>query len=143
MSILQRLFPLDHIIHTIKRFPLSIVSAIILFVTALIQIHNPFNPDQESLGKIMALCVCGFFWFGGVRLFAERHEFTTLKHVFLNTIGFLSLLSILALTDQWMFHWMFITPTLVLVLMICPYICLLYTSPSPRDQRGSRMPSSA
>ena len=24
-----------------------------------------------------------------------------------------------------------------------PYNCLLYTSPSPRDQRGSRMPSSA
>ena len=24
-----------------------------------------------------------------------------------------------------------------------PTICLLYTSPSPRDQRGSRMPSSA
>ena len=24
-----------------------------------------------------------------------------------------------------------------------PYLCLLYTSPSPRDQRGSRMPSSA
>ena len=24
-----------------------------------------------------------------------------------------------------------------------PLICLLYTSPSPRDQRGSRMPSSA
>ena len=23
------------------------------------------------------------------------------------------------------------------------FICLLYTSPSPRDQRGSRMPSSA
>ena len=26
---------------------------------------------------------------------------------------------------------------------IYPYSCLLYTSPSPRDQRGSRMPSSA
>ena len=25
----------------------------------------------------------------------------------------------------------------------CTYACLLYTSPSPRDQRGSRMPSSA
>ena len=24
-----------------------------------------------------------------------------------------------------------------------PLICLLYTTPSPRDQRGSRMPSSA
>ena len=26
---------------------------------------------------------------------------------------------------------------------ICAGFCLLYTSPSPRDQRGSRMPSSA
>ena len=25
----------------------------------------------------------------------------------------------------------------------CHHTCLLYTSPSPRDQRGSRMPSSA
>ena len=29
------------------------------------------------------------------------------------------------------------------VLLVRPYTCLLYTSPSPRDQRGSRMPSSA
>ena len=27
--------------------------------------------------------------------------------------------------------------------MSCTWTCLLYTSPSPRDQRGSRMPSSA
>ena len=29
------------------------------------------------------------------------------------------------------------------LLFIEPRICLLYTSPSPRDQRGARMPSSA
>ena len=29
------------------------------------------------------------------------------------------------------------------VLLFGGNICLLYTSPSPRDQRGSRMPSSA
>ena len=29
------------------------------------------------------------------------------------------------------------------MLMTGDYFCLLYTSPSPRDQRGSRMPSSA
>ena len=29
------------------------------------------------------------------------------------------------------------------VVMSIPISCLLYTSPSPRDQRGSRMPSSA
>ena len=33
---------------------------------------------------------------------------------------------------------------LLLLLLRCLYHpCLLYTSPSPRDQRGSRMPSSA
>ena len=30
-----------------------------------------------------------------------------------------------------------------LFVMICPMSCLLYTSPSPRDISGSRMPSSA
>ena len=29
------------------------------------------------------------------------------------------------------------------ITMYRDYLCLLYTSPSPRDQRGSRMPSSA
>ena len=33
--------------------------------------------------------------------------------------------------------------TRLLVAGTWPYACLLYTSPSPRDQRGSRMPSSA
>ena len=34
-------------------------------------------------------------------------------------------------------------PDLIVLDVKMPDICLLYTSPSPRDQRGSRMPSSA
>ena len=34
-------------------------------------------------------------------------------------------------------------PTNAVELQALSSICLLYTSPSPRDQRGSRMPSSA
>ena len=30
-----------------------------------------------------------------------------------------------------------------LLIRVRNFVCLLYTSPSPRDQRGSRMPSSA
>ena len=41
----------------------------------------------------------------------------------------------------------FMVPLKILLLtafmVTLPYTCLLYTSPSPRDQRGSRMPSSA
>ena len=38
-----------------------------------------------------------------------------------------------------------IVPTIIafMFLIFGLYICLLYTSPSPRDQSGSRMPSSA
>ena len=34
-------------------------------------------------------------------------------------------------------------PNMALELGVIVFVCLLYTSPSPRDQRGSRMPSSA
>ena len=34
-------------------------------------------------------------------------------------------------------------PDLCMDILDFNYTCLLYTSPSPRDQRGSRMPSSA
>ena len=42
-------------------------------------------------------------------------------------------------------HWAFAMVLLVMVagLTLVSSTCLLYTSPSPRDQRGSRMPSSA
>ena len=36
-----------------------------------------------------------------------------------------------------------VTPETLTAVSLIPLVCLLYTSPSPRDQRGSRMPSSA
>ena len=46
--------------------------------------------------------------------------------------------------------WLRFFPVLFSILAVVPFLllcrrlnCLLYTSPSPRDQRGSRMPSSA
>ena len=35
-----------------------------------------------------------------------------------------------------------VLPVMLIVLVLC-FTCLLYTSPSPRDISGSRMPSSA
>ena len=34
-------------------------------------------------------------------------------------------------------------PMMIMYITGTSSLCLLYTSPSPRDQRGSRMPSSA
>ena len=40
-------------------------------------------------------------------------------------------------------HFLIPIAVLIFLLVYMRYTCLLYTSPSPRDQRGSRMPSSA
>ena len=40
-------------------------------------------------------------------------------------------------------HWPFSCQTFTVSLLVVPKVCLLYTSPSPRDKRQSRMPSSA
>ena len=50
------------------------------------------------------------------------------------------------LSEKRGFKWL--VPTFYILFLMLPIywlinICLLYTSPSPRDQRGSRMPSSA
>ena len=39
--------------------------------------------------------------------------------------------------------WQLVPTGIAIYLQDPGYACLLYTSPSPRDQRGSRMPSSA
>ena len=41
------------------------------------------------------------------------------------------------------FEYFFVSQFEAGIMLTGTEICLLYTSPSPRDQRGSRMPSSA
>ena len=46
--------------------------------------------------------------------------------------------------DEFDFEWcLSVEDVRALYNIICYSICLLYTSPSPRDKRQSRMPSSA
>ena len=42
-----------------------------------------------------------------------------------------------------LFHWVIVVLILVMAYLGLTMGCLLYTSPSPRDKRQSRMPSSA
>ena len=48
-----------------------------------------------------------------------------------NVVGFKYSILLQYFTDEYYYYYYYY------------YYCLLYTSPSPRDQRGSRMPSSA
>ena len=86
--------------------------------------------------------VVGFFWYGNmgfgkkwmkVNGFTEESLAGANMGVIFGLSYFFGVMISLALSG------VVIHQTSVLQVMIC----LLYTSPSPRDQRGSRMPSSA
>ena len=59
-------------------------------------------------------------------------------NMFMVTILFVGMLSVLGMRREVMPEF-----ELEIILVQVPYPCLLYTSPSPRDKRQSRMPSSA
>ena len=58
-----------------------------------------------------------------------------IKHIDLSHLGFVTFTKIDTTRD--------LRIAKVYYSVLNPTSCLLYTSPSPRDQRGSRMPSSA
>ena len=74
--------------------------------------------------------------------------FTSLLAIAFVLWGFLnqvSLASSASSAQSWVilnFGWFFVLTSSLFVVFVL-WLCLLYTSPSPRDQRGSRMPSSA
>ena len=78
-------------------------------------------------------CECEFSVKVGSFMFRSRHSvrgwfLAAEEHIALNATGRYDVDSIQSLADRHGFAYT---------------TCLLYTSPSPRDQRGSRMPSSA
>ena len=72
---------------------------------------------------------------GGVNVLAVDPRLV-LDVLFASSIGFLLFSRVNEQRTLWLLRgWLF--------LVAMAWFCLLYTSPSPRDQRGSRMPSSA
>ena len=64
------------------------------------------------------------------------YDATMMEHIFDNRIFQLFVQNTYTVMDNTVL-------TAVPLFLFMGYFCLLYTSPSPRDQRGSRMPSSA
>ena len=91
--------------------------------------HN--RPTRPNL-RIVEACVNGY-------KFIKAHfnlllQWSILPIIF-NIANFLAI-EWMQVTDDGMLRFLYTLPAAFM-------FCLLYTSPSPRDQRGSRMPSSA
>ena len=88
------------------------------------------NPIRRKYYPVYILLVCGLFLFASLFL------------TFIDFIPTLIILVLLAALLLFLNNKFKINQGEV-ISNVLPYICLLYTSPSPRDAHESRMPSSA
>lgn len=121
---IAKLFSIDELFQTIKRFPLSVACTVGLALIFLSEIHDAHIFDDGSMGRLCALFSSGFLWFGAVRLIAESQSLSMKKESVIGLSFFL--LGVLCLfvfdTAQWYLHLWFIYPALILFVMISPFL---------------------
>ena len=141
----------------------------ILLIFAVVAIKNGKRKLHERLNTLAIACSVIFLLmyvayhmtsnstpYGGEGIIKYVYYFILISHILLSIviIPFVLITLMRAKLGQFKQHkkmakitfplWLYVAITGVIVyVMISPYYCLLYTSPSPRDMRRSRMPSSA
>ena len=109
--------------------------------------HAQLTGDSLKLSRLAAETDAEFIVFCGVHFMAEVADIVTFgkRTVVLPDLAAGCSMADMANLAKVRKCWAELSEILDPDEMVTPvtYICLLYTSPSPRDQRGSRMPSSA
>jgi|GEM_PF-3410802 len=122
---LKRFLDVSEFSHTIKRFPVCFVFAIITFVITFIEI-NVLNLPKDIFGRALLFCICGFFYACNMRIIFDSGA---LKHKLYKTIliAGLCLYGILVLVlskdspNTWVMLSHFVVANFI-VLFIAPYI---------------------
>ena len=100
-------------------------------------VWNEFTNDARVLKEAETLSAAGY---DVVVCALRRDKKTSKRSLVSNTI---KVERVYLPSGELIFNWLFFKPLRPLPLFISRAICLLYTSPSPRDRTRSRMPSSA
>lgn len=123
-NLFQKIFPLEHIILTVRRFALSVICALGMFTIWVSGLHNLWNLNehQELLNRLAVLMICGYFWFGAAKVFAESRDWPSIKYLALSLVVFAGVAALILTSAQWALHAAFIVPALFLLVLIAPYI---------------------
>ncbi len=118
---LSFLFPVTGLKETALRFPLSTLCSAFLFLIVIGSIHD-FLDDEDFLGKLAALSICGYFWFGVARLAAESRGWDLAKHLAIGLAVFAGMGAIIFMSPQWGLHLIYLVPALLLSIVVVAYI---------------------
>ena len=118
----HKLIPVDELLATIKRFPLSILCAVILFILGILLIHGVIDGDDDLIGKVFAVIGSSYFWFGAAVLIGESYRWSYVKQIIISIIGAGVILAIAISSNLWWLNLSFVLPSLLLLIMFAPYL---------------------
>lgn len=119
MRLFNKLFPLDDLIGTVKRFPLSVLCTLSLFVIILLFNHHILDFDDERLLTTLATC---FLAFGITSLLSQSQGLSRIKEYGISALCAAAIVALAWLPSLWWMHFFYLLPALLLALMFAPYI---------------------
>ncbi|WP_425640977.1 DUF4153 domain-containing protein [Marinomonas gallaica] len=122
MKLINKLFPLDDLMGTVKRFPLSVLSALSLFVMCILLIHNVVDIEDEFIQRLFVFLGSCYLMFGITRLTAQSQGLSRTKEYSISILCAVGVIALTWLPTLWWMHFYYLVPALLLVLMFAPYI---------------------
>lgn len=119
MRLIQRLLPFDALYETCRRFPLPVVCAVILY--AMIVFDDLRFNDVFTL-NVAVMLTTAFFWLGGVRLMAERSDWSFMEQIGVGSVGLACLYLSFFVVGDYEQNYFIVICALLLFLMFAPYI---------------------
>jgi len=126
MKFLAKLFPIDALKETVMRFPVSAVCSVGLFVALILAAHEVVDLKVygEPYARSLAFLVCGFFWFGFLRLLHEAMAWSKAREISIGAVGALIIGAMVYFKSGYAvaFFAALIVPALLLGIAIAPYL---------------------
>ncbi len=123
---LKKIIPLDELKRTIRRFPLSTLCSLALFVLLVLSIHDFIDITEKAdlFGRLMVISAYGFFWFVLARLFSEGNGWGAVSQHALGFGVFAILILVVFLETGFSLLWMLalMVPALLLGISAAPYL---------------------
>lgn len=121
-NLIERLIPIDELIATVRRFPLSVICAICIFILVFIGIHDLIDMQDDGILRVCCIFGCLYFWFGIARLMSESQDLTLKASILVTLIPAIGIAALLWFSQVWGMHLLFLMPALLLTLMFAAYL---------------------
>ena len=121
-KLLERIFPVEELLNTVKRFPLSVACALSMFTLAFLLTHDLIPSKEEWQERVFAVLGCWYFWFGISQLIAESQNLRRTKRMIMDAIVGGAIFLLFWFSTLWAIHLTFVLPALLLGIMFAPYL---------------------